>query len=145
MDAHTALRESPLFATVDDEHIASLVQIANCRTVPAETRLTIEGKDHPLAMYLILDGKVEVRREGHTIANLGPGENFGEMALLVPDLPRSADVVAMSETTVLQLTAWDFAPIMRRYPEVAMAVIEQLARRLIASDHRLVEAYGQLQ
>jgi CRP-like cAMP-binding protein len=127
---------------LDDEHIGSLVRIANCRTVPAETRLTIEGRDHPLAMYLILDGKVEVRREGHAIANLGPGENFGEMALLVPDLPRSADVVAMSETTVLQLTAWDFAPIIKGHPEVALAVIEQLARRLIASDHRLVEAYG---
>lgn len=141
MNAHTALRGSPLFAKLDDEHIASLVKMANTRTVPTGTKLTTEGKEHALAMYFILDGKVEVRRDGFTLATLGPGDNFGEMALMVPELPRSADVVTVNETTILQLAAWDFIPILKHNPDVAVAVIEQLARRLIDADRKLVEAY----
>jgi CRP/FNR family cyclic AMP-dependent transcriptional regulator len=137
MDAHTALRATPLFAALEDRHIEALTRIATCREVPSGTRVTVEGKEHALAMFIILNGKVEVRREGTTLTALGPGENFGEMALFVPDLPRSADVVAMEDTELLQLTRWDIQPFVKEYPEVALAVIEQLANRLVDADHRL--------
>ncbi len=142
MDAHTALRGSPLFAKLDDEHIATLEQMASIRTVPTGTMITTAGKEHALAMYFILDGKVEVRRGGFTLSTLGPGDNFGEMALMIPEFPRSADVVALSETCILQLAAWDFIPILKHNPDVAVAVIEQLARRLMEADRKLVEAYS---
>ncbi len=142
MDAQTALRDSPIFAALDDEKVQSLARIATCRTVPAGTFLTVEGHDRALAMFFILEGAVEVRKEGQTIASLGPGDYFGEMALLIPDLPRSADVVTTSDTSVLQLTSWDIAPILKGHPDVAVAVIGQLARRLIETDHKLATAYG---
>ena len=141
MDAYTVLRESPIFAALDDEKIESLTRIATCRTVPEGTFLTVEGHDRALAMFFVLDGAVEVRREGQAIASLGPGDYFGEMALLIPDLPRSADVVTTCETSVLQLTSWDIAPILHGHPEVAIAVIEKLARLLIEKDHKLAAAY----
>jgi CRP-like cAMP-binding protein len=141
MDAHSVLRESPIFAALDDESIESLTQIATCRTVSEGDFLTVEGQDRALAMFFVLEGAVEVRREGQAIASLGPGDYFGEMALLIPDLPRSADVVATRETTVLQLTAWDIAPILHGHPEVAVAVIEKLARLLIEKDQKLAAAY----
>jgi CRP-like cAMP-binding protein len=137
MDARTALRGSPLLAELDDDQIGSLERIATRRSVAAGTLLTVEGAEKARAMYIILVGAFEVRREGKQIAELGPGEHFGEMALLVPDLPRSADVVATTDTEVLQLTSWDFLPILKSNPEVAMSVIEQLARRLIEADHKL--------
>lgn len=142
MNAHTALRESPLFAKLGDEHIATLEQLARIRTVPTGTMLTTKGTEHALAMYFILDGKVEVQRDGFTLTTLGPGDNFGEMALMIPELPRSADVVAVSETSILQLAVWDFVPVLKHNPEVAVAVIEQLARRLIEADRKLVEVYS---
>ena len=142
MDAQTALRDSPIFAALDDEKVESLARIATCRTVPAGTFLTVEGHDRALAMFFILEGAVEVRKEGQTIASLGPGDYFGEMALLIPDLPRSADVVTTCDTSVLQLTSWDIAPILKGHPDVAVAVIGQLARRLIETDHKLATAYG---
>ena len=138
MDAHSVLRESPIFAALDDESIESLTQIATCRTVSEGDFLTVEGQDRALAMFFVLEGAVEVRREGQAIASLGPGDYFGEMALLIP---RSADVVATRETTVLQLTAWDIAPILHGHPEVAVAVIEKLARLLIEKDQKLAAAY----
>ena len=142
MDAQTALRDSPIFAALDDEKVESLARIATCRTVPAGTFLTVEGHDRALAMFFILEGAVEVRKEGQTIASLGPGDYFGEMALLIPDLPRSADVVTTCDTSALQLTSWDIAPILKGHPDVAVAVIGQLARRLIETDHKLATAYG---
>ena len=63
--------------------------------------------------------------------------------MLVPDLPRTADVVTTCETSVLQLTSWDIAPILHGHPEVAVAVIEQLARMLMETDHKLAQAYKQ--
>ena len=143
MDAYTVLRESPMFAALDDEKIKSLESIATCRTVPTGTFLTVEGAYQALAMFFILDGAVEVRREGQSIAAMGPGDYFGEMALLIPDLPRTADVITTTETSVLQITSWDIAPILHGHPEVAVAVIEQLARMLIEKDHKLAQAYKQ--
>lgn len=143
MDAYTVLRESPMFAALADEKIKALESIATCRTVPTGTFLTVEGADHALAMFFVLDGAVEVRREDQPIATMGPGDYFGEMALLIPDLPRTADVITTTETSVLQITSWDIAPILHGHPEVAIAVIEQLARMLIEKDHKLAQAYKQ--
>ncbi|MEX0946528.1 MAG: cyclic nucleotide-binding domain-containing protein, partial [Acidimicrobiia bacterium] len=96
------------------------------------------GDTGALAMYVIVEGKVEVSKNGKTLSVLGPGQHIGEMALLAPeDTPRSADVRALEPTRVLQLASWDLFPFLDTNPAVSRAIVAELARRLIMADERL--------
>jgi CRP-like cAMP-binding protein len=138
VDKVDALRTSDLLKALDDSQLASLAGIAKERALnPGDTLITA-GDKGALAMYVILEGKVEVSRKGKTLSVLGPGQHIGEMALLAPDdTPRSADVTAVEPTRVLQLASWDLFPFLDTNPAVSRAIIAELARRLILADERL--------
>ena len=82
-----------------------------------------------IGFHLILEGKANVVRHGRTAAKLGPGEFFGEMAL-VDDGPRSATVVADSDLTTVVLSKWEFRPLLKDHPEMAWKMIEHLVQRV---------------
>jgi CRP-like cAMP-binding protein len=138
MEKVEALRKSALLRALDDAQLASLAGIAKERALnPGDTLITA-GDKGALAMYVVLDGKVEVSKSGKTLSVLGPGQHIGEMALLAPeDTPRSADVKAVEPTRVLQLASWDLFPFLDTNPAVSRAIISELARRLILADERL--------
>ncbi|MGB5251811.1 MAG: cyclic nucleotide-binding domain-containing protein, partial [Sedimenticolaceae bacterium] len=69
------------------------------------------------ALYLISEGEVEVTIDGRRINTRGPGEFFGEMALLSGDR-RSADVTALDYSRFAMLSGRDFHKFLRRYPEI---------------------------
>jgi predicted GNAT family N-acyltransferase len=85
------------------------------------------------AMYLILDGAVEVLGEsgGHrrVLGTLGAGQLFGEAAFLM-GTPRSADVVAIAESQLVELDVDSFARLSEQYPTVALKVMRNLCRTL---------------
>lgn len=138
MDKVDALRNSDLLKALDDSQLASLAGIAKERALNAGDTLITAGDKGALAMYVILEGKVQVSKKGKTLSELGPGQHIGEMALLAPDdTPRSADVTAMEPTRVLQLASWDLFPFLDTNPAVSRAIIAELARRLILADERL--------
>jgi CRP-like cAMP-binding protein len=97
-----------------------------------------------VALYVILAGKVEISHapeEGGNappiaLVTLGPGECFGEMAL-VDDQARSADVTAIEPTSCALLSRWEFQQELRRSPEVALALIAILSGRIRQLDERL--------
>ena len=100
------------------------------RQVTFEKGKTILREGEPgLALLLILEGKVEVRKKGKLLSTLENGGFFGEMTV-IDDKPRSADVVAVAPTTCFGLTSWAFAGLVRTYPEIALAVMKELVRRL---------------
>ena len=82
-----------------------------------------------VGFYLVLDGKVEVRKGEKVIAELGKGQFFGEMSL-IDGQPRSADVVAVAPTVCWVLVSWNFAGILKSHPEVALPMLKELVRRL---------------
>ncbi|HSO49549.1 MAG TPA: cyclic nucleotide-binding domain-containing protein [Acidimicrobiia bacterium] len=82
-----------------------------------------------LGFHLILEGEASVIRNGRTAARLGPGEFFGEMAL-VDDGPRSATVVASTDLTAVVLSKWEFRPLLKDHPEMAWKLIEHLVARV---------------
>jgi CRP-like cAMP-binding protein len=139
MEKVEALRSSSLLRALSDSELESLMGIVNERTfVPGET-LIRAGDKGALAMFVILDGKVEVSRGGKPLSVLGPGQHIGEMALLGPqDVARSADVTAVEPTRVLQLASWDLFTYLDTNPALAKAIITELARRLTLADERLV-------
>jgi len=87
----------------------------------------IRKGDRADAAYFISSGEVEVRL-GATRVKLGPGDFFGEMAL-ISGQPRSADVIALDYCRFLKLTTSDFDEIMRRYPEVSASIKDLAAQR----------------
>ncbi len=82
-----------------------------------------------VGFHLIVDGKAKVVRHGRTVATLGPGEFFGEMAL-VDDAPRSASVVADTKLSTLVISKWEFRPMVKDHPELAWKLIEHLVHRV---------------
>ena len=79
--------------------------------------------------FLIVNGAARVTRDGKKLVELGPGEFFGELALL-DQMPRSATVTAEGETTCLAIASWDFEQLLQEQPRVAIGLLRGVARRL---------------
>ena len=85
--------------------------------------------------YLVADGRVRVIRGSDVVAELGPGEFFGELSVL-DQAPRTAHVVAVEPTICLALASWDFTKILEQNPKIALSVLRMMAQRLRAAvDH----------
>ena len=127
-DANALLKKVPLFSRLSEKALASIVKVAIEKEFKAGTRIVSEG-DTGTGFYLIISGSTEVSRSGAKIAKLRAGEFFGEMALL-DGAPRSADVIALEDTKCLVLTLWVLKGIIAANPNVALGMLEELARRL---------------
>lgn len=98
------------------------------RFVEAGSYLFCKG-DKAEEMYVVLGGKVEIRREGEVIETLEPGSIFGEMAI-VDDRPRSADAYAVTGSTVEPIDAEWFKHLIRKSPSFGLHVMGVMAQRL---------------
>lgn len=94
--------------------------------------------DAGLGFYLILEGRALVKRRGKTIAKIGKGGFFGEMSLL-DNQPRSAGVIAEEPTKCLVVLRWNFWSMVDRNSKVARELLQEMARRLRATDRALTE------
>jgi CRP/FNR family transcriptional regulator len=90
--------------------------------------ITTEGEPG-VGFFVILEGDADVTVGGERRGALGPGDSFGEMAL-IDEGPRSATVVAVTDLTCLALSAWEFRPFVAEHPDVAWSLLQTLARRL---------------
>ena len=79
--------------------------------------------------FVVVSGAVRVVRDGEVLAQLGPGDFFGELSVL-DGRPRIAQVVSSEPTTCLALASWDFEAVVGEQPSVAMAILRELAGRL---------------
>jgi CRP-like cAMP-binding protein len=91
------------------------------------------------SFYLIIEGEAQVLKGGKVITTLGPGEVFGEMALLTKE-PRSATIVALSSMELYQLKQADFNSVLTRSPHLATTLSRALARRLQSTTKAQLEA-----
>ena len=96
----------PLFAGLSKEDQKVIAQYADDVDVSAGTKLAQEGR-FAYEFFAIKEGTAQVTREGAPIAELGPGDFFGEIGLL-RDVPRTATVVAAEDTVLLVLARDDF-------------------------------------
>jgi len=87
--------------------------------------------------YMILSGKAAVRRSGRKVAELGPGDYFGEMALLDSG-PRSATVVADGDVTLVVIGQREFMGVLDETPEVARKLLVSMSARLREADTKAV-------
>jgi CRP/FNR family transcriptional regulator, cyclic AMP receptor protein len=131
VDPHR-LRSLPLFADVSDEELSQIATFAQEISVEAGRDLVREG-DFSYEFMAIEDGEAEVTRAGEHVANLGPGDFFGEMGLLEKTL-RNATVTARTPMQLVTLTGWDLRRIERNVPKAVARVREVLEARRPAAD-----------
>lgn len=131
------LEEVPLFSSLDNKSLGSICNVSTKRSFDIDQKIVGEGES-ATAFYLILDGKVEVRRGKKVISKLGKGQFFGEMALFDKQ-PRSADVVATDKTTCLLLTSWALEGVLSKNWTVTRNVLKELATRLRTTNGSLSE------
>lgn len=144
IDRAELLRGIPLFAGLSEERLQALGQVARVCEYPESSEIITEGElPEPTndGMYLLINGAVAVRKNateadnGELLARLGPGEFFGEMALL-DGFPRSASVFATAEVLCLILNRDDLHRTLRSDPEIALRMLAVLSQRLRTSDRQ---------
>jgi len=124
----TLLATAALFADVDATGMDRIAERAVEVEFAADHVIARQG-EIGTGFFVIVSGGVRVVRDGAVIANLGPGDFFGELSIL-DGQPRVAQVIADGPTTCLALASWDFEAVVREEPAVALAVMRELARRL---------------
>lgn len=122
----------PMFRALSKKDLGLVARLAEDYTVEAGQVLVQEGKRES-QFYLIVNGQAKVTRGKKTVATLGPGEYFGELALLDPG-PRNATVTAVSDMEVLELGSREFGGLLEEVPGIARKLLAGLARRLHAAD-----------
>lgn len=137
------LRRVKILGNLDDAQLARFAQFMELEPVSQWTAVVKQGEFGD-AMYLILEGELRARllvggRET-ILATFGPGDFFGDLALFDHG-PRSADVVANVDSTVLKVSAAGFAKLAKEAPELAtpflLSTIKTLAARMRADNKRI--------
>src|SRR5919197_5742648 len=118
----------PMFRAVSKEGIRALVQAATEVDLPEGKTLVREG-DTGRELYVIVRGTARVTRGGRRIAEVGPGDFFGELAFLSHG-PRTATVTSTSDVRLMVLGPREFEGVVNREPKLALQVLEAAAGRL---------------
>jgi len=118
------LKNIPLFAEVPDDKLLSVATFASLESA-VEGKVIIREGGSANAFYAIEEGTVKVERDGEHLAELGPGDVFGEQALLEKQ-ERSATVTATSPVRLIKIEHWEIPRMKRAMPEV----VEELRRKI---------------
>ena len=124
------LKSVPLFAGCSKTELRRLAATADEIDVREGYVLMREGRPGR-EFFVLVEGSVEVTRNGRKLSELGPGDWFGEIALLTK-VPRTASVVATSAVRALVVTDRAFRQLVETMPSIAIKVLASLGDRLAA-------------
>jgi CRP/FNR family cyclic AMP-dependent transcriptional regulator len=123
-----------LFSACTNKELTLIGRASDEVAVPAGKAIVTEGQaGHEF--FLILSGSVDVKRKGRKVAKLGPGDYFGEMALLDRGV-RTATIVATEPSTLLVLGQREFSGILEEVPGLAHKLLTIMAGRLREADEK---------
>jgi len=134
MDRVSSLKNTELFRALEDGDLEKLSTKLRERVYPPNTAIVREGASGD-AMFIIKNGQVEVKKREQdlgvdlTIATLGMGACFGEMALLTGK-PRSATVIAIAATELFVLEKKDFDALLLEHPSISISINKIVAERI---------------
>jgi|SRR4051812_7174239 len=138
----SVLASVSLFAGLEPEALARLEAFTFRKSFKPNELIVEEGRTGN-GLYVVINGEVEVVKgietgKNEILAKLGPGEPFGEMALL-GEWPRMASVRAISDVDCLGMDRWVFLAHLNREPGLAVKMLQILAQRLAEVAERLVD------
>lgn len=123
-----------LFSGLDKRELRHIANNCQERKFSAGSVLMQQG-DTGAGLFVLISGKVKITQTAapdgavEDLGTAGPGDVLGEMSLL-DDLPRSATVTAVEDTSALLLPIWDFRTSLRNNPEIAVKLLAALSHRL---------------
>jgi CRP-like cAMP-binding protein len=122
------LGEVPIFSGCSRRELSLIARAAKEVSHRQGTVIAREG-DRGIGLFMILEGQCEVTIGGKRKAKLGPGEFFGEIALLDGG-PRTATVTALTNVKLVGITGWVFRGLLMEHPSIALKTLEAVAGRL---------------
>jgi CRP/FNR family cyclic AMP-dependent transcriptional regulator len=122
------LRGVPLFSDLDQRELSDVAQTMRERRFGEGDTVTREGTGGA-GFFVIADGHAEVSVDGEPRGTLGPGDFFGEVALIT-GAERTATIVARTDLVCYGLTPWDFRPLVEGNPSIAWKLLQSLAKKL---------------
>jgi CRP-like cAMP-binding protein len=123
-----ALRSVSLFADLDDLELSQVALLFKLRRFAAGDTVVKEGADGA-AFFLIESGEATVTVRGTERASLGPGDHFGEIALIDEGV-RSATISATTDLVCYGLTLWEFRPLVIENGNIGWKLLHSLAKKL---------------
>ena len=118
----------PLFSDLSKRTLNRILDNSKETTHVAGRTVVTQGHEGA-GFHMILSGRAKVVRGGRKVATLGPGEYFGEMALLDGGR-RTATVIAETDLVTLYIAQWGFKPLVRDNPQMAWKIVVHLTKRL---------------
>ena len=125
------LRRVDLFAALPEDVLAVAADHAVQVEFQAGRAIVRQG-EVGTGLFVLTAGRARVIRDGEQIAELGPGDFFGELSVIDQE-PRIAQVVAEEPVTCLALASWDFEKILTEAPSAALSLLRTVTRRLRAT------------
>lgn len=135
MQHESFLSRVPIFAGCSPQEIAAIDGVAAEQAFQPGQLIVSQGTAGN-ALYIVLEGRVELLRDGTSLGAFRSGDFFGEMSLL-DAAPRSATVRAIEPTVCLMISSWDFKAMLEQHPPIAIKLLEVLSRRLRVANERL--------
>jgi hypothetical protein len=135
------LRSLAIFERLSTRQLTELATVVKEETHPAGTEIVREG-DFDDCMFLIVEGKVDIIREGRRLAQLVPRDFFGEMAVFDGET-RSATAAAATPVHLLRLERQDLFLVMDEQPGIAITICQTLSRRLREKNERMPSSKGE--
>lgn len=117
-----------LFEGLSKRELSQIHRTAREGEFMPEEVIVTEGETG-VGFHLIISGRAKVLAGKKAIANLGPGDFFGELSLIDRG-PRTATVVAQTKLKTLSLVSWEFLPLLDRNPSIARKILVEITRRL---------------
>jgi CRP-like cAMP-binding protein len=127
------LKKVPLFAGCSKSELSQLAKTADELDVREGTVLTREGRAGR-EFFVLISGTAKVTKSGRKVADLGPGDWLGEIALIT-DSPRTATVTATSPVDLLVITDRRFRTVVETMPSIALKVLSTVGERLSRDAH----------
>lgn len=122
------LAEVPIFSGCSKKDLTAIARVARQIDHPAGSVIAAEGEPGA-GLFVIDQGEADVTIGGKRVNHLGPGDFFGEMALLDGG-PRTATVTATTEVRVFAVTGWVFRGLLSEHPTISFRMLEVMAARL---------------
>jgi len=122
------IKEAKLFQGLPESEVRSLEKQMKIVKHPAGHEIVVKG-ENGVGFMIILDGTVTVSTVQGKTRKLGPGDSFGEMALLDHE-GRSANIKADTDVSLATIPEWNFKPFLKEHPEVSYRLLQVLSQRV---------------
>jgi len=122
------LKKVPLFAGLDDKELNQIASSMRERRYQAGDTVTQEGSGGA-GFFVVEEGEADVSVGGQAKGSIGPGDYFGEIAL-INDSPRTATLTARTDMLCYGMTPWDFRPLVESNSAIAWKLLTAMAEKM---------------